>query len=46
MVFLVSPIAASLTVTLIVVHVTGYLRRDAAIRRMRRAQRARERGRG
>ncbi|WP_288338563.1 hypothetical protein [uncultured Sphingomonas sp.] len=44
--FLVSPIAASLAVTLIVVHVTRYLRRDAAIRRMRHAQRARERRRG
>jgi hypothetical protein len=43
---LVSPIAASLAVTLIVVHVARYLRRDAAIRRMRQAQRAREQRRG
>lgn len=42
MVFLVSPIAASLVVTLIVVHVVRYLRRDVAIRRMRNAQRMRE----
>lgn len=46
MVFLVSPIAASLVVTLIVVHVTRYLRRDTAIRRMRQAERAREQRRG
>lgn len=46
MVFLVSPIAASLAVTLIVVHVIRYLRRDAAIRRMRQAECAREQRRG
>lgn len=42
MLVLISPIAASLVVTLIVVHVVRYRRRDAVIRRMRNAQRMRE----
>ena len=43
---LISPIAAGLAATLLLIHVTRCLRQDAAIRRMRHAQRAREQRRG